>query len=174
MPSNDNDWERLVQADRVHRNVYIEPAIFSLEMDRVFAGSWVYLLHESEIPTTNDFRQVWLGTRELVAARGEDGGIHVFFNRCSHRGATVCREHQGNASHFTCPYHGWRFDNRGQLFAIPARNAYGPVFKSRDMHLARPAQVASYNGFVFATLNPDASPLADHLGSSQKTENKAR
>lgn len=152
----------------MHRNVYIEPAIFSLEMDRVFAGSWVYLLHESEIPTTNDFRQVWLGTRELVAARGEDGGIHVFFNRCSHRGATVCREHQGNASHFTCPYHGWRFDNRGQLFAIPARNAYGPVFKSRDMHLARPAQVASYNGFVFATLNPDASPLADHLGNAAR------
>lgn len=163
-----DDWDRVVQPDRVHRSAYTDPAIFAREMDNVFAGTWVYLLHESEIPEPNDFRQAWIGTREVVATRDERGAIHVFFNRCSHRGATVCREHRGNASNFTCPYHGWRFDNRGQLFAIPARNAYGPAFKARDMHLARPVQVASYNGFVFATLNPDAAPLAEHLGNAAR------
>jgi phenylpropionate dioxygenase-like ring-hydroxylating dioxygenase large terminal subunit len=168
LSSRSDDWEQLAQPDRVHRRVYTDPAIFAHEMDHIFAGTWVYLLHESEIPEANDFRQTWIGTRELVATRDEDGAIHVFSNRCSHRGATVCREHRGNTSNFTCPYHGWRFDNSGQLFAIPARNAYGPAFKSRDMHLARPAQVASYNGFVFATLNPDAAPLVEHLGNAAR------
>lgn len=163
-----DEWDDLVQPDRVHRRVYTDPAIFAREMDHVYAASWVYLAHESEIPEPNDFRQAWLGTREVIVTRDEEGQIRVFSNRCSHRGATVCREHQGNAANFTCPYHGWRFDNRGQLFGIPGKNAYGPAFKARDMHLARPAQVASYKGFIFATLNSEAPPLAEHLGNATR------
>ena len=166
--SPDNNWDWLVQTDRVHRHVYTDEQIFAREMDHVFGGTWVYLLHESEIANPNDFRQAWIGTREVVVTRDEDAKIHVFFNRCSHRGATVCRQHQGNVSTFTCGYHGWRFDNRGQLFGIPGKNAYGPSFKSRDMNLARPALVASYKGFVFATLNPDAQELVKHLGTAAR------
>lgn len=162
------EWDRLVQEDRVHRHVYTDASIFAREMDHVYAASWVYLAHESEIPQPNDFKQAWIGTRELVVARDEDGTIRVFSNRCSHRGASVCRETQGNASHFTCPYHGWRFDNRGQLFGIPGKNAYGPAFKARDMHLARPAKVDVYKGFIFATLNPEAVDLIQHLGNATR------
>src|SRR5256885_7673790 len=36
------------------------------------------------------------------------------------------------------------------------------------MHLARPAQVASYKGFIFATLNSEAPPLAEHLGNATR------
>jgi len=161
-----DEWDDLVQPDRVHRSLYTDPAIFAREMDHVYAATWVYLAHESEIPEPNDFRQAWLGTREVIVTRDEEGQVRVFSNRCSHRGATVCREHKGNATNFTCPYHGWRFDNRGQLFGIPGKNAYGPAFKARDMHLARPAQVSSYKGFIFATLNPEAPPLAEHLGNA--------
>lgn len=167
-PAAQGDWDDLVQEDRVHRRLYTDEAIFSREMNNIFAATWVYLAHESEIPEPNDFKQAWIGVREVIVARDEEGVIRVFSNRCSHRGASVCREHRGNAAGFTCPYHGWRFDNRGQLFGIPGKNAYGPTFKSRDMHLARPAQVDSYKGFVFATLNPDAPPLADHLGNAAR------
>ena len=166
--SQGSNWDWLVQADRVHRSVYTDEHIFSREMDHVFAGTWVYLLHESEIAEPSDFRQAWIGTREVVASRGEDGEVNVFFNRCAHRGATICREYRGNTSAFTCPYHGWRFDKRGQLFGIPGKTAYGPIFKSREMNLARPALVASYKGFVFATLNPDAEPLTKHLGNAAR------
>lgn len=161
------DWNYLVQQDRVHRLVYTDSLIFAREMDNVFAATWVYLAHESEIARPNDFKQASIGSRELVVAREENGTIQVFSNRCSHRGASVCREHRGNAAGFTCPYHGWRFDNRGQLTAVPGKNAYGPTFKSRDMNLARPAQIDTYKGFIFATLNPAARPLAQHLGTAR-------
>ncbi|MBN9426118.1 MAG: Rieske 2Fe-2S domain-containing protein [Burkholderiales bacterium] len=163
-----SEWDWLVQDDRVHRSVYTDSRIFALEMDRIFAAGWVYLLHESEIAQPHDFRQAWIGTREVVVTRGPDGQLNAFANRCSHRGATVCREAQGNAATFTCPYHGWKFDHRGQLFGIPGKTAYGPAFKNRDMHLARPAQVASYKGFVFATLNVHAMPLTEHLGNAAR------
>ena len=168
LPTASGAWDELVQQDRVHRRVYTDEDIFIREMDNIFAATWVYLAHESEIPEPNDFKQTWIGVRELIVTRDEAGALHVFSNRCSHRGASVCREHNGNAAGFTCPYHGWRFDNRGQLFGIPGKNAYGPTFKGRDMHLARPAQVASYKGFVFATLNPDAPSLAEHLGNATR------
>jgi phenylpropionate dioxygenase-like ring-hydroxylating dioxygenase large terminal subunit len=167
-PATSDPWDALVLADRVHRRVYTDETIFAREMNNVFAASWVYLAHESEIPHANDFKQATIGQRELVVARDEDGVIRVFANRCSHRGATVCREAEGNATGFTCPYHGWRFDNRGQLFGIPGKNAYGPGFKARGMNLARPAQVQSYKGFIFATLNPDAPPLVAHLGNAAR------
>jgi phenylpropionate dioxygenase-like ring-hydroxylating dioxygenase large terminal subunit len=165
---NANAWDRLIQDDRVHRSIYTDARIFAREMNQVFAATWVYLLHESEIPEANDFRQAWIGTRHVIVTRDDSGHIHVFSNRCSHRGATVCREHRGNASSFTCPYHGWKYDNSGQLFAIPGKAAYGPAFKARSMSLGRPAQVASYKGFVFATLNPEAEPLDAHLGHAKR------
>ncbi|MBN9329224.1 MAG: hypothetical protein ABT03_06055 [Comamonas sp. SCN 67-35] len=167
-PDTSGVWDDLVQQDRVHRRVYTDDSIFAREMDNIFAATWVYLAHESEIPEPNDFKLSWIGLREVIVARDEDGVVHAFSNRCSHRGASVCREHQGNAADFTCPYHGWRFDNRGQLFGIPGKSAYGPKFKSRDMNLARPAQLGSYKGFVFATLNPDAPPLLQHLGNAAR------
>ena len=37
----------LVRDDRVHRSVYTDPAIFDLEMDRIFGRAWIYVGHES-------------------------------------------------------------------------------------------------------------------------------
>lgn len=162
----ETEWDRLIEDDRIHRSVYTDATIFAREMDNIFAGNWVYLLHESEIPEPGDYRQAWIGTREVFVTRDEDGGINVLSNRCSHRGAVICREHRGNASSFTCPYHGWRYDSRGELFGIPGKNAYGPTFKSRGLNLARPALVDTYKGFIFATLNPEAQPLISHLGNA--------
>lgn len=157
----------LIQEDRVHRDVYTDPAIFADEMTHIFAATWVFVLHESEIPEAGDFKLVHLGLREYIATRDSEGGIHVFANRCSHRAATVCREDSGNASTFTCPYHGWKYDNTGRLFGVPGKNAYGKGFNKRELHLARPAQIDSYRGFVFATLNADAPPLIEHLAHAK-------
>ena len=76
-----SEWDHLVQEDRVHRSVYLDERIFSLEMDRVFAANWVYLLHESEIPNANDYRRAWIGTREVVVTRDDDKSLNVFYNR---------------------------------------------------------------------------------------------
>ena len=35
------DIKGLVQPDRVHRAVYTDPAIFELEMERLFARAWL-------------------------------------------------------------------------------------------------------------------------------------
>ncbi|MDC0033685.1 Rieske 2Fe-2S domain-containing protein, partial [Alphaproteobacteria bacterium] len=89
--------ETLVQDGRVHRSVYTDPAIFALEMDRIFGQAWVYVGHDSQVPKPGDFITLTIGSQPVVMARHTDGKVYVIYNRCGHRGAKVCIENQGHA-----------------------------------------------------------------------------
>ncbi|MCU1346545.1 MAG: ribosomal subunit interface protein, partial [Acidimicrobiia bacterium] len=45
-----DEMSPLIRADAVHRRVYKDPAIFALEMDRIFKRTWVFVGHESSLP----------------------------------------------------------------------------------------------------------------------------
>src|SRR4249920_67820 len=158
------DWDELVQEDRVHRLIYTDPAIFQAEMTNIFGAVWVYLGHESQIPSNDDFITVRLGLRPLILLRDADGKIRALFNRCTHRGTTLCRKDKGSARTFTCPYHGWSYLNSGKLRAVPWPDGYACDFKDSKYNVAQVPRVESYRGFIFATLNADAPPLLDYLG----------
>src|SRR3979411_2966174 len=85
------DWDALVQDDRVHRLIYTDPAIFQAELTNIFGAGWVYLGHDSQIPNNNDFIATRLGLRPIILVRDMDGKIRALFNRCTHRGTTLCR-----------------------------------------------------------------------------------
>lgn len=158
------DWDYLIQPDRVHRLIYTDPEIFQQEMIRIFGGVWVYLAHESEIPNPNDFKTTQLGFRPIIVLRDSKDNLRGFFNRCTHRGATLCREAQGSARTFTCPYHGWTYNSAGELTGIPwSKNAYPPDLDRAELGLGQ-IRVASYRGFIFGTLNPEMPDLPIYLG----------
>ena len=159
MPSLDT----MVQEHRVHRTLYTDHSIFSAEMTKLFGGTWTFLAHESEIPKPNDFVRKKLGLRPVIVTRDRDGAFHAMLNRCTHRGATVCRQNSGSARRFTCPYHNWSFDNTGALVGVPMEEAYGPSFDRAAHGLGR-LRVESYRGFIFGTLNPERPDLQAHLG----------
>jgi len=168
VPRLDRDWERLVQPERVHRDVYTDREIFDCEMQRVFGGTWTYLAHESEIPQPDDFRSAQLGLRPVILVRDGEGRVHALFNRCMHRGATVCRVDSGSARHFQCPYHGWTYRNDGKLIGVSLAKGYGPDFDRSRYDLRRVPFVESYRGFLFGTLNPDAPPLVEFLAGARE------
>src|SRR5262249_48919981 len=39
----------LVRPGRVHRRVYTDPALFNLEMEKIFGSAWIYVGHESQV-----------------------------------------------------------------------------------------------------------------------------
>ena len=86
------DFDALVHEDKVHRSLYTDPAIFDLEMTRIFGAVWVFLAHESQVPRPNDFVRARLGRRPLIVVRDSNGVLRALYNRCTHRGATVCRQ----------------------------------------------------------------------------------
>jgi phenylpropionate dioxygenase-like ring-hydroxylating dioxygenase large terminal subunit len=158
------DWDELVQEDRVHRLIYADPAVFEAEMRHIFGGTWVYLAHESQIPNNNDFITGKLGLRPLIVVRDGAGTIRALYNRCTHRGTTLCRWDKGNSKSFQCPYHGWNFLNTGKLRGVPWPDGYGDDMRDPRFNLAQVPRVESYRGFIFGTLNLDAPALPDHLG----------
>ena len=162
------DFDELVQEDRVHRLIYTDQAIFQAEMTQVFGAVWVYLGHESQIARNNDFITTRLGLRPIILLRDSQGVIRALFNRCTHRGTTLCRKDKGSARTFTCPYHGWSYLNSGKLRAVPWPDGYACDFKDAKYNVAQVPRVDSYRGFIFATLNPDAPSLLDYLGPITK------
>lgn len=106
--------KNLVEPDRVHRAVYTDPALFELEMDRLFGRAWLLLGHASQAPRPGDYFTTRMGREPVVVVRHTDDTLHVLVNRCAHRGSRVCEGH-GHAGQLVCPYHGWTYDTNGAL-----------------------------------------------------------
>ena len=134
-------------------------------MTRVFAASWCYVGHTSEIPDPGDYRTTTLGLRPVIMTRGRDGSINVLLNRCAHRGTMVATQPRGCAKRFVCPYHGWTYRSDGTLAAIPFPSDH-PASDLSALSLGR-LETACYRGFVFATLNADPEPLERWLGEAR-------
>jgi phenylpropionate dioxygenase-like ring-hydroxylating dioxygenase large terminal subunit len=163
-----SDFEFLVQEDKVHRQIYTDPAIFQHEMQAIFGGVWTYLAHESQIPNADNYITAKLGLRPLIVVRDSSGKIRALYNRCTHRGSTICRQPKGSAKAFQCPYHGWSYFNSGKLAAVPWPEGYAEDFSDTKYNLAQVPRVESYRGFIFGTLNPEMPPLIDYLGRIAK------
>src|SRR5687768_14911644 len=156
----------LIQPDRVHRSVYADPAIFELEMERIFGRAWLVLGHESQVPKTGDYFTTRMGREPVIVVRQDDGEIGVLVNRCAHRGATVCAEGRGNTERFVCPYHGWSYDRAGVLRAVPFESGYEKG-KLAALGLRTVPRVALYRGFLFASLAASGPDLLSFLGPAK-------
>jgi len=164
-----SEIDELVSLERgeVDRRIYTDPEIFELEMQTIFARSWLFLCHESQIPEPGDFFQSVMGRDNVLVVRQRDGSIKAMLNTCAHRGNAVCRAEEGNARNFLCTYHGWSYGIDGRLNGVPGFKTFydGQLDKSRH-GLAQVAQVASYKGFVFGTHDASAPPLEEFLGAT--------
>ncbi len=155
----------LVQPDRVHRSVYADPAIFDLEMERIFGRAWLMLGHESQVRRAGDYFTTRMGREPVIVVRKEDKQIAVLINRCAHRGAMVVAEGRGNAERFVCPYHGWSYACDGALKAVPISATF--TGKLAELGLKAAARVAVYRGFIFASLADRGPGLEDFLGPAK-------
>ena len=158
----------LVQPDRVHRSVYADPAIFELEMERIFGRAWLVLGHESQLRAAGDFFTTRMAREPVIVVRQDDGSIAVLVNRCAHRGSMVCAEGRGNAERFVCPYHGWSYDRAGALRAVPVPSGYRQEALA-DLRLRTVPRVATYRGFIFASLAASGPGLEEFLGPARSS-----
>jgi len=165
------DLARTVEPDRVHRTVYTDADIFELEMDRIFHKVWTYVGHESQVKSPGDYWTVQIGRQPMIMTRADDGKVHVLYNRCPHRGNMICSERFGHADkQLICSYHGWQFDMDGKVKAIPLAQGYQGTRLSVDdpaCHIKPAPRVASYRGFVFASLAAEGASLTDWLGPAK-------
>jgi benzoate/toluate 1,2-dioxygenase alpha subunit len=153
---------------RVDRAVYNDPRILEAEYRYIFESGWVFLCHEGHVPKPGDFFATHMGRQPVFVVRKQDGGLGCYFNACGHRGATLVTRRTGNATAFTCPYHGFCFDTAGRCTAVTARRTGWSEehFDISEFDLTPIARLDSHRGLVFGSLSPDVPVLREHLGAA--------
>lgn len=144
---------------------FSDPELHQLELERIFAKSWVYVGHVTEIPNPGDYVLRYVGKDQFILARDENGEINLLFNSCMHRATSVCHAEKGNTSHFRCPYHGWIYKNNGDWNGAPHRvNAYPRTMDPKQWGLRKAPNLDTYQGLIFVNLDPEAITLKEYLG----------
>src|SRR3569623_1932966 len=160
----------LVRPAEVHRDVYIDDEVFQLEMEQLFANTWVYVGHDSQVPNPGDYFGTTIGLQPVLMVRHSDKTVKVLYNRCPHKGTRITTETCGNTGKFfRCPYLAWSFRTDGSLIAIPLREGYENT-GFEESHAAKgmsPVRhVHNYRGFVFAKLNDVGLGFEEFFGDS--------
>ena len=153
---------------------YTREDLYKKELERLFyQGHWCYVGLEAEIPNAGDFRRTVVGERSVIMVRDPEGHVNVVENLCAHRGMRFCRERNGHAKDFFCPYHQWNYSLKGDLQGVPfirgvkqdgkVNGGMPKDFKVADHGLTK-LKVTVRNGVVFASFDHDVEPFEEFLG----------
>ena len=152
--------------------IYSDQDLYEIELERVFARSWLLLGHEGHIPKAGDYITTYMGEDPVIVVRQKDGSIKVFLNQCRHRGMRIERSDFGNAKSFTCTYHGWAYDTAGNLVNVPFEKEAFCDKKEGDCGFDKAdwgplqARVDTYKGLIFANWDEEAPDLLTYLSDA--------
>ena len=132
---------------------YTDNKIISSEVNKIFYDHPIPIALSAEFKENNSYKAAKVIDTPLLITRGEDGVVRTFINICKHRGAPVCPEGSGRKSKFNCTYHGWMYNNTGDLVNIFKSDTFGDIDKSKIKLTELFCEERS--GFIWACLNPE-------------------
>jgi phenylpropionate dioxygenase-like ring-hydroxylating dioxygenase large terminal subunit len=143
---------------------YVDPVRWRREMDLIFKRLPLLLAFTCEMREPGDYKSVEVVGVPVLIVRGQDGLARAFIGVCSHRGTVLTEEGKGRCEQFTCPYHGWTYDDRGALVGVAGRRKFGDVETASRGLTELPSVERA--GMIFVSLTPAASiDLEDYLGA---------
>lgn len=154
-------WER----GMIYPAIYFDEDIYDLEQERVFGSAWLPVGHEDMVRNPGDYVSNYMGEVPVIVVRDREGVLHVFINKCRHRGNQVCLFDRGNVRAFTCSYHGWTYGVDGSLKSVPdERDLYHGQLDKERLGLEE-VPLVNFCGLLFASLNREPPSFEDWLGS---------
>ena len=141
---------------------YLDARVEQAERAHVFGRNWIAVGRLDQVAEAGQFVTVEVAGEPLVIVRGVDGVLRAFFNVCRHHAAAVANVPCGTVQHLRCPYHGWTYGLDGALKGAP--EFAGVCNFDREANGLVPVRVATWEQFVFVTLDADAPELLPSLG----------
>ncbi len=89
LSGNSNGFDRAWPDDatRIPDWIYTDQDVYKREIEKIFLGRhWNYVGLECEVPEPGSYMRSYVGPYPVVVTRDMDGALHVFENRCAHRG----------------------------------------------------------------------------------------
>lgn len=152
----------LEEAYTIPATWYLDERIEGLEREQVFGSNWIAVGRVDQAGVPGQFFTVELAGEPLVVVRGADGELRAFYNVCRHHAAAVAGVPCGIVQHLRCPYHGWTYGLDGSLKGTPEFAGVCNFDRARNGLV--PVRVATWEQFVFVTLNAGTSSLESFLG----------
>ena len=143
---------------------YVDASVFEREQKRIFRRLPQLAAHSSELPGPGSYLTLELAGLPLILVRDEEGTARAFYNVCRHRGARLVGEGAGCQRRFSCPYHAWTYDSRGNLIGVPHEKTGFPGLDRNQLGLKAVA-CEEYGGWIWVCLEPEGDWSAEsHLG----------
>jgi len=137
---------------------YTSPDIYKNEQAGLFASSWQFVCHVSQVEKPGDYFAFSLAGEDLFLIRDSNQELRCFYNVCQHRAHQLVKG-KGNLRVIVCPYHAWTYELSGGLRGGPNTNAVKGFDKSTICLTS--AKVDVFLGFVFVNLDKNAKPMDD-------------
>jgi len=129
---------------------YTDPLRHAAELKALFRETPLVACLSGDL-ADGSFRRFDEAGVPIFILRNRQGALRAFINICPHRGAHVVRDAQGNASRFTCHFHGWTFGADGQIVGVPQKDGFAGCTQDRGL---TPVPVAERHGLVFVQAAP--------------------
>lgn len=142
---------------------YYSQAQFEAEMDCLFRPAWHCVALASELPREGSYQTLDLLGNPLLLWR-KHGEVHAFLNVCAHRFATLTGTACGHAERLRCQYHGWEYDETGNVRKIPDARSFRPL--EPGMLGLKKYHAEQCGELVFVSLAENPVPLSEFLGPS--------
>ena len=137
---------------------YTDAEIYEREKTAIFARTWNYAGHISQLPDSGSYFTFKIADQSLFCVRGRDDVVRAFYNVCQHRAHELVQG-SGKSSVIVCPYHAWTYEHDGRLRAGPnIKNV--PGFDKESVCLES-VKLEVMAGFIFVNLDPAAKSLAE-------------
>ncbi len=137
---------------------YADEGHFQREFKHIFSKVPTPILLASELNKPNAFMRRLVAGIPVIFTRDSDGQVHAFKNVCRHRGAELVGAQSGCQQRFSCPYHAWTWNNRGDLVGVPHGELGFPNLDKQQFALQRLGCVEQY-GWIW--VNPESDQIPD-------------
>ena len=133
------------------------------EVDQLWSRVWQFACRTEHIPEPGDYIVYDIAELSYLVVRQPDRSIKAYPNACLHRGRQL-KEYNGRCSELRCAFHGFAWKLDGQLSDVPAAWDFPHVDQRPEDFTLPECSVGTWAGFVFINPDPNAAPLAEHLG----------
>lgn len=144
---------------RIPARDYTDNERWQREIDRIFKRLPLMLALSCELNEPGAFKTLEVCGVPLLLVRDDEHRVRAFINSCSHRGAIVVNERRGKKQRFSCPYHAWTYDRRGDLVAVYAQQDFGEL--DRSCHGLPQLRCAERAGMIWVSLDPHSELSVD-------------
>ena len=154
--------------ERLDGERYFSPAFMNAEWDKIWTKTWQLVTRVDDFDEPGAFFTHELGKESFIFVKGDDDQIRGFYNVCQHRGNRLCSTDFGVLETFTCPFHGWQWNNDGSLKKVSSPKLFRQFdggIPDNELALV-PVKVDFWGGWLWFNMDTSAVPLKKFLGAA--------